>query len=161
MQMTNYMELLTDPLRLLLFMAIPVVLAETIAITELHVLFTRDLRGAVRRVNRWAGIAAGAYFAGVFVYLMQTAVVPLTESGQWRGPIDMVAVGFYLLGVVPLGGIALLDAGLLGRRAGERQKLKLHAVLVGVFLVTAHVAMIAGMLNPELAGWTAPAAHAH
>ena len=39
MSMTHYMELLTSPLNLLLFMAIPVVLAETLAITEFYILY--------------------------------------------------------------------------------------------------------------------------
>ncbi len=33
---------------------------------------------------------------------------------------------------------------------GDVSKLKLHAIFVGLFLVVAHVAMIFGMLNPEI-----------
>ena len=32
--------------------------------------------------------------------------------------------------------------------------MRLHAIFVGVFLVAAHVAMIFGMLDPTLFGWT-------
>lgn len=163
MSMTHYMELLTSPLNLVLFMAIPIILAETIAITELHVLFTGQMTGPVRNINRIAGIIAGVYFAGVFVYLLFTAVIPLTTSGQWRGPIDVIAVLSYLAGIVPLGGIALLELGLIGRGRDERDKLKLHAIFVAIFLVVAHVAMIAGMLDPKVFGWsdagTMPAAN--
>lgn len=160
MTMTHYMELLAEnqPWNLLLFMAVPVILAETLAITELAVLFTRETTGPVRVVNRWAAILAGGYFAVVFLYLMQTAVLPLTATGGWRGPIDMVAVGFYLFGIVPLGGVALLELGVIGRGHADRERLKLHATFVGLFLLTAHVAMIAGMLDPSLAGGSAPAA---
>jgi hypothetical protein len=36
--------------------------------------------------------------------------------------------------------------------------MRLHATFVGIFLVVAHVAMIFGMLDPTLMGWTpAPA----
>ena len=73
-------------------------------------------------------------------------------AGGWRGPIDVIAVGFYLFGIVPLGGVALLELGLIGRGLDGRGRLKLHAVFVGLFLVTAHVAMIAGMLDPTLIG---------
>lgn len=158
MNMTHYMELLAanQPWNLLAFMAVPVILAETVAISELYLLFTRDYTGAVRRVNRAAGIAVGLYFLGVFAYLMTTAVVPLTGTGGWRGPVDMVAVGFYLAGVVPLGGIALLDLGLIGRGRDEHGKMAVHAGLVGLFLVVAHVAMVFGMLDPTIMGW-APA----
>lgn len=152
MSMTHYMELLAQnqPWNLILFMAIPVVLAETVAITELYILFTRRFDGMVRMLNRAAGIAGGLYFLGVFVYLMLTAVIPLTRDGGWRGPADVIAVGFYLSGVVPLLGMALLDLGLLGRSRSEEGRLRLHAVLVAIFLVVAHVAMVFGMLDPSL-----------
>lgn len=154
MNMTHYMELLAtnQPWNLLLFMAAPVILAETLAITELAVLLTRNTTGAVRAVNRWAAILAGASFLAIFVYLMLNAVTPITASGSWRGPIDVIAVGFYLFGVVPLGGVALLELGLIGRGLAEQSRLAMHAAFVGLFLVTAHVAMIAGMLDPTLAG---------
>lgn len=43
MDMTHYMELLASnqPWNLLIYMAIPVILAETIAITEPYILYTR------------------------------------------------------------------------------------------------------------------------
>ncbi|QCN94706.1 permease [Azospirillum argentinense] len=152
MTMTHYMELLAvnQPWNLLIFMAVPVILAETVAISELYLLYTRDYDGPVRRLNRWAGITVGVYFTGVFVHLMQNAVVPLTISGGWRGPADVLAVGFYLAGIVPLGGIALLDLGLIGRGRGEQGRMAIHAALVGLFLIVAHIAMIFGMLDPTL-----------
>ena len=152
MSMTHYMELLAvnQPWNLILFMAIPIVLAETVAITELFILFSRQFHGAVRNINRTASIAGGLYFVGVFGYLMLTAVIPLTASGQWRGPADVIAVGAYLLGIVPLLSLALLDLGLLGRGLSDEQKLKQHAMWVAVFLVVAHIAMIFGMLDPSL-----------
>lgn len=160
MSMTHYMELLaqSQPWNLILFMAIPVVLAETVAITELYILFTRRFEGTVRTLNRSASIAGGLYFLGVFIYLMLTAVIPLTRGGGWRGPADVIAVGFYLSGIVPLLGLALLDLGVLGRSRNEEGKLRLHATLVAIFLVVAHVAMIFGMLDPALLMSNAPAA---
>ncbi len=150
--MTHYMELLAtnQPWNLILFMAIPVILAEFIAVSELYILFTRDFNGLIRRLNRWAGIAVGVYFTGVFLYLLVNAVLPITQTGAWRGIADVIAVGFYLLGIVPLGAIALLELGLLGRGQDDLGKLKIHAGLVGLFLVVAHIAMIFGMLNPAL-----------
>lgn len=153
------MELLAtnQPWNLLIFMAVPVILAETIAVTELYILFTNNLRSWVRQLNRVAGILVGFYFTGIFLYLMNTAVIPLTRGGLWRGPADVIAVGFYLAGIVPLLGIALLELGILGKQRDERGKLQLHATFVAVFLVVAHIAMIAGMLNPEVLGWHNPA----
>lgn len=155
MIMTHYMELLAvnQPWNLILFMAIPVVLAETVAVTELYLLYTRNYASPIRTINRLAGLLVGLYFVGIFVYLLQGAVLPLSQSGGWRGWIDMVAVGFYLLGVVPLGAIALLELGILGRGRDEHAKMLTHALMVGVFLVVAHIAMIFGMLDPSLGGY--------
>ena len=161
MSMTHYMELLAtnQPWNLLLFMAVPVILAETLAVSELAVLLNRGQSGTVRTVNRWSGILAGAAFAVIFVYLMLNAVIPITAAGEWRGPLDVVAVGFYLFGIVPLGGVALLELGVIGRGLQGKQRLGFHAALVGLFLITAHIAMIAGMLDPALLMGGASAAH--
>ncbi len=150
--MTHYMELLAtnQPWNLILFMAIPVILAETIAVTELAILFTRNLTGGLRKLNKVASIIVGLYFTGVFIYLFINAVIPLTMNGEWRGFADVVAVGFYLSGIVPLLGMALLDMGIIGRKRTELAKLKLHATFVGIFLVVAHIAMIFGMIDPSL-----------
>lgn len=150
--MTHYMGLLADnqPWNLIIFMAIPVICAETIAITELGILFTRNLEGTLRKVNKAVSIFAGIYFTGVFIYLMKTAYIPLTVHGQWKGWVDVVAVTFYLLGIVPLLGMALLDLGLIYRGKTAEEKLKVHSFFVGMFLIVAHVAMIFGMVDPSL-----------
>ena len=147
------MELLAtnQPWNLIIFMAIPVILAEYIAVSELYILFTRNKKSIITLLNKIASIVVGVYFSGVFVYLMKNAVIPITTNGEWRGPADVIAVGFYLAGVIPLVGMALLEAGAFPKVTGDNM-LKLHAVFVGVFLVVAHIAMIFGMLNPELLG---------
>jgi hypothetical protein len=154
--MTHYMGLLVanQPWNLIMFMAIPVILAETLAVTELAILFTKNLTGAVRTVNRIAGIIVGFYFLGVFIYLWLNAVIPISAGGQWRGVADFIAVGFYLLGVVPLLGISLLEVHAIARKRDALGKLKLHATFVGMFLIVAHIAMIFGMMNPAVLGYT-------
>ncbi|WP_421741363.1 DUF6803 family protein [Cellulomonas sp.] len=152
---THYMGLLAanQPWNLLLFMAVPVILAETIAVSELAILFRRPVSPVVAGVNRYAGLVAGFYFLGVLVYLMKHAVIPLTTTGGWRGWADVVAVGFYLLGIVPLFGMTLLETRVVGAGWDDHRRLKVHATLVGLFLVVAHIAMIAGMLDPAVVGW--------
>lgn len=152
MNMTHYMELLASnqPWNLIIFMALPVIMAETVAITELYILYKRELDGGVRKVNQIVGTAAGLYFLGIFIYLLANAAIPLTLSGQWRTWVDVVAVGAYLSGVIPLFGITLLELGFIGRNKTAEEKLKLHAVFVAVFLVVAHVAMIFGMVDPSI-----------
>lgn len=164
MNMTNYMELLANnqPWNLILFMGIPVALAETLVVTEFYVLYTRNLTGIVRRINRWVGILLGFYFLLIFLYLLVNAVMPLTTGGGWRGWIDVVAVGSYLFGVIPLFGIALLEIGVIAKNDTPERKLMIHAMLVAAFLVLGHVAMVFGMLDPALGGFTgAPGMPAH
>ena len=155
MNMTHYMQLLADnqPWNLLIFMAIPIILAETLAITELYILFTRQFDGPIYHLNRFAGTTVGIYFIGIIVYLMMTAVIPITKSGEWRTVIDVIAVGSYLIGGLPLIWIALQEFGFVNRSLDQMGKLKIHAICVALFLVFGHMAMIAGMLDPSLLGY--------
>ena len=168
MNMTHYMELLADnqPWNLLIFMAVPVVLAETLAITELYILFTRRYAGFVWNLNRFAGAAVGLYFIGIIVYLMMNAVIPITKTGSWRTMIDVVAVGSYLISGLPLIWIALQEFGMVNKQLNAENKLKIHAICVALFLIFGHIAMISGMLDPSLLGYQSnspamPAGHMH
>jgi hypothetical protein len=155
MNMTHYMQLLADnqPWNLLIFMAIPVVLAETLAITELYILFTRKFDGFVYHLNRFAGTTVGLYFIGIIGYLITTAVLPITKAGEWRTVIDVVAVSTYLIGGLPLIWIALQEFGFVNKELDQMGKLKIHAICVALFLVFGHIAMISGMLDPSLLGY--------
>ena len=163
MNMTHYMELLADnqPWNLLIFMAVPVILAETIAISELYLLYTRNYNSPIHTLNKAASITVGIYFTGIFVYLVATAVIPLTRSGGWRGPADVIAVLSYLAGVIPLVALALIDLRIFGRDRDDHQRMALHAVFVGIFLVVAHVAMVFGMLDPTVLGGAGGGAGGH
>lgn len=159
MLMTHYMELLASnqPWNLLIFMALPVVLAETVAITELYILYTRKFDTWVRQVNRIASILVGITFVGIIAYLMFTAVIPITSAGAWRTWIDIVAVSTYLIGGMPMVLLALQELGLIHRAESEERRLARHATYVAVFLVFAHIAMVAGMMDPGILGYVAPA----
>src|SRR4051794_11048574 len=129
MNMTHYMELLSvnQPWNLLIFMGGPIVLAETIAVTELYILYTQDYKGRVRALNRLCSVVVGLYFSVVFVYLVINAVVPITANSGWRGPADVIAVGFYLLGIVPLMGLTLTDLYVIGKRLTDHRRMAVHA----------------------------------
>ncbi len=161
MSMTHYMELLAinQPWNLIIFMAIPIVLAETLAITELYLLFTRKFDGSVFYLNRFAGIAVGIYFIGIIIYLVKTAVIPITVAGEWRTVIDVIAVATYLIAGLPLIWIALQELNVVNRGLDKMAKLKIHAICVALFLVFGHIAMIAGMLDPAILGYDSPTMH--
>lgn len=148
MDMTHYMELLAtnQPWNLIIFMAIPVILAETLTATEFFVTFNRLYEGPLRQFNKYVGILLGLYFLGIFLYLVM-AVVPAI---QWRGLADIIAVGSYLSGVIFLSGIALLELDVIGKNYDRDSKMKLHFILLIGFLIVAHIAMIFGMLSPSI-----------
>lgn len=151
MNMTHYMELLAvnQPWNLIIYMVIPVALAEALVATEFFVVFNRLKSGAMRTWNKWLGIVLGFYFLGIFLNL-GLMVVPTIE---WRGIADILAVGAYLSGVIPLFAIALLEIGVIGKGKSDNEKMKLHFILLTVFLIVAHVAMVFGMIDPAIMGW--------
>lgn len=126
-------------------------MAETLAITELAILFRlAAVPGWVRTTSRVDGLLAGPVMLAIFLHLLRDAVVRLTFAGGRRGPADVIAVGYYLSGVIPLVGITLVESGVIGTdKAGA---LKWHATFIAMFLVVAHVAMIFGMLDPWRVG---------
>lgn len=154
MNMTHYMSLLAEnqPWNLIIFMAIPVIMAETLTITEFFIIFNKTEKGGIRTLNKIVGIFDGFYFTGIFIYLLFNAVIPLTQTGGWHTWVDVVAVGFYLSGVLFLLPISLMELGIIFRNKTSEEKMKIHFILVGGFLVVAHIAMIFGMIDPQIIG---------
>ena len=152
MNMTHYMSLLTDnqPWNLIIFMAIPVIMAETLTITEFFILFNNIKQGGIKTLNKIAGIFDGFYFTGIFIYLFLNVVIPLTSNNGWHTWVDVVAVGFYLIGVVFLLPIALMELGIIFKNKSSNERMKTHFILISGFLVVTHVAMIFGMVNPQI-----------
>ncbi len=152
MVMTHYMELLAvnQPWNLIMYMVIPVFLAEALVATEFFTVFLRGSNAGGWRIwNKWIGIVLGFYFLGIFLKLT-TTVVPTIE---WRGIADILAVGAYLSGVIPLFSITLLELGVIGKSKSTEEKMKLHFILLTLFLVVAHIAMVFGMVDPTIMGW--------
>jgi len=46
-----------------------------------------------------------------------------------------------------------LELGVIGKSKSDDEKMKLHFILLTVFLVVAHVAMVFGMVDPTIMGW--------
>ncbi|MCB2339284.1 DUF6803 family protein [Clostridium estertheticum] len=152
MNMTHYMALLTNnqPWNLIIFMALPVIMAEALTISEFFIIFNKIKQGGIRTFNKVVGIFDGFYFTGIFIYLFITAVIPISTSGGWHTWVDVVAVGFYLSGVIFLLPIALMELGIIFKKKTLDEKMKIHFILISGFLVVAHIAMIFGMVNPEI-----------
>ena len=149
MSMTNYMELLmtNQPTNLILFMVIPVGLAEFLVATEFYSLYYRNEKNIFwKKINKILGVIAGIYFSIIFLYIV-TQILPQI---QWRGWVDVVAVISYLCGIFPLLSITLLELGILGKNFSENKKIRVHFLLLIGFLIVSHVAMIFGMVDPQI-----------
>ncbi len=159
---THYMDLLMQdsPWNLILFMAIPVVLAESIAISELFLLWSQKKIPALDNFRKTCGVLAGIAFLIIIIYFIFNVVTPLTQADEWRTWIDVVAIVSYLLAGIPMILIALLNLRWIAPSAPERARSLYHIVCLSVFLVFSHIAMIFGMVDPTIAGYEAQG-HGH
>lgn len=152
MSMTHYMELLmqNSPYNLIFFMAVPVILAETAAITELLLLTAGKQSQALIKLNKFACIASGLVFIVIDIYLFVSVVIPLTRESLWRGIIDITAVFSFLIGGLMMIGLAVVSYRGFFKEMAENTRKKLTVLFLSVFLVISHLAMIAGMADPLL-----------
>lgn len=140
---THYMALLmaNQPWNLLLFMALP------FAVIYLGLL-PAALGLFPNRLGRAAVAFLAVYLTVASAYLVRWAVVPLTDASGWRGPVDLIAVGGYVLTAVP---ILVLAALTFSGGSAKAQTWWAWAALV-----VAHVAMTFGMMAPFVLGWADP-----
>lgn len=146
MNMTHYMELLAQnqPWNLIIFMAVPVVCAETAAVAELLALAQNLPESSpLCALRRAASFAGAVWMAGILAYLAPNVLWPLASLGAWRGASDAVAVSGYALSLIPFILLALPAV----QKDNPKAKLR-RAGLLCAFLVLAHVAMIFGMAEP-------------
>lgn len=155
MVMTHYMELLSlhEPWFLILFMLVPMVLAETILASGAFSLLYKDSRSEKwDSLSHVCGLILGVFFIVATVYIV-TSYVPTI---QWRGPIDYISIWAYVLGVIPAVFILLQELGIIFKSSDSTAKIKKHIVLMILFVLFTHLAMVFGMADPQLAGYVPP-----
>ena len=155
MVMTHYMELLSlhEPWFLILFMLVPMVLAETILASGAFSLLYKDSRSEKwDSLSHVCGLILGVFFILATVYIV-TSYVPTI---QWRGPIDYISIWAYVLGVIPAVLILLQELGIIFKSSDSTAKIKKHIVLMSLFVLFTHLAMVFGMADPQLAGYVPP-----
>ena len=155
MVMTHYMELLSlhEPWFLILFMLVPMVLAETILASGAFSLLYKDSRSEKwDSLSHVCGLILGVFFIVATVYIV-TSYVPTI---QWRGPIDYISIWAYVLGVIPAVLILLQELGIIFNSSDSTAKIKKHIVLMILFVLFTHLAMVFGMADPQLAGYVPP-----
>lgn len=155
MVMTHYMELLSlhEPWFLILFMLVPMVLAETILASGAFSLLYKDSRSEKwDSLSHVCGLILGVFFIVATVYIV-TSYVPTI---QWRGPIDYISIWAYVLGVIPAVLILLQELGIIFKGLDATAKIKKHIILMILFVLFTHLAMVFGMADPQLAGYVPP-----
>lgn len=155
MVMTHYMELLSlhEPWFLILFMLVPMVLAEMILASGAFSLLYKDSRSEKwDSLSHVCGLILGVFFIVATVYIV-TSYVPTI---QWRGPIDYISIWAYVLGVIPAVLILLQELGIIFKSSDSTAKIKKHIVLMILFVLFTHLAMVFGMADPQLAGYVPP-----
>lgn len=155
MVMTHYMELLSlhEPWFLILFMLVPMVLAETILASGAFSLLYKDSRSEKwDSLSHVCGLILGVFFIVATVYIV-TSYVPTI---QWRGPIDYISIWAYVLGVIPAVLILLQELGIIFKSSDSTAKIKKHIVLMILFVLFTHLAMVFVMADPQLAGYVPP-----
>ncbi len=152
MLMTQYMSLLmaNSPYNLIFFMVVPMVIAETIAITEIVLLFSSKPLLKVHSLNSICTFISGIVMLVLVFLFIKELVLPANEQNLWKGWIDYASALLFMVAVVPLVLMSLLQVNLIFRKANKRTKMAVKIVLLSIYLVTSHAAMVFGMLDPGL-----------
>lgn len=152
MLMTQYMALLmaNSPYNLIFFMVVPMVIAETIAITEIVLLFSSKPLLKVHSLNSICTFISGIVMLVLGFLFIKELVLPANEQNLWKGWIDYASALLFMAAVIPLVLMSLLQVNLIFRKANKRTKMAVKIVLLSIYLVTSHAAMVFGMLDPAL-----------
>ena len=152
MLMTQYMSLLmaNSPYTLIFFMVVPMVIAETIAITEIVLLFSSKPLLKVHSLNSICTFISGIVMLVLGFLFIKGLVLPANEQNLWKGWIDYASALLFMAAVIPLVLMSLLQVNLIFRKANKRTKMAVKIVLLSIYLVTSHAAMVFGMLDPAL-----------
>ena len=152
MLMTQYMSLLmaNSPYNLIFFMVVPMVIAETIAITEIILLFSSKPLLKVHSLNSICTFISGIVMLVLGFLFIKELVLPANEQNLWKGWIDYASALLFMAAVIPLVLMSLLQVNLIFRKANKRTKMAVKIVLLSIYLVTSHAAMVFGMLDPAL-----------
>lgn len=139
-----------SPYNLIFFMVVPMVIAETIAITEIVLLFSSKPLLKVHSLNSICTFISGIVMLVLGFLFIKELVLSANEQNLWKGWIDYASALLFMAAVIPLVLMSLLQVNLIFRKANKRTKMAVKIVLLSIYLVTSHAAMVFGMLDPAL-----------
>ena len=150
MGMTHYMELMMSSWYLLvLFMALPMFLAECYVVSEILLLLKPRETGPLKTFNKLSAYASAVVIAALAIY----AATYFAGIKQWRTWVDVTAAVAYVAAGLPFIYVGLLEAGVIGRAKTALQKGHAAVAAVVAYLILSHAAMVFGMFDPMHFGW--------
>lgn len=150
MGMTHYMELMMGSWYLLvLFMALPMFLAECYVVSEILLLLSPQTSVGLKTFNRWSAYASAFVIAALALYA-GNYFLGVTE---WRTWVDVTAAVSYVAAGLPFIYVGLLEAGVVGHALTAVKKGRRAVAAVVLYLILAHAAMVFGMFDPVQFGW--------
>lgn len=150
MGMTHYMELMMGSWHLLvLFMALPMFLAECYVVSEILLLLKPREAGALKTFNKLSAYASALIIAALSLY----AATYFAGVKAWRTWVDVTAAVAYVAAGLPFIYVGLLEAGFIGRAKSALQKGHAAVAAVVAYLILSHAAMVFGMFDPMQFGW--------
>ena len=150
MGMTHYMELMMGSWYLLvLFMALPMFLAECYVVSEILLLLSSQTSVGLKTFNRWSAYASAVVIAALALYAGHY-FLGVTE---WRTWVDVTASVSYIAAGLPFIYVGLLEAGVVGHALTAVKKGRRAVAAVVLYLILAHAAMVFGMFDPVQFGW--------
>lgn len=134
---------------LVLFMAVPMFLAECYVVSEILLLLKPREGGALVAFNKLSAFASAAGIALLSAY----AAVYFSQVTEWRTWIDVTAAAAYVAAGIPFIYVGLLEAGLIARNKASVWKGRSAVAAVVAYLIFSHAAMVFGMFDPIQFGW--------
>lgn len=155
MVMSNYMDLLGmyAPWFLILFMVVPMTLAELVLCSEIFSLLNKE-----KAENSWPGLRKGASIclSIIFIFLFIYLVVAYIPTVAWKGPLDRLSIYSFLAAIIPAVYLLFIEIGIVGKAWNEHTKVVRHVLTVFLFVALTHLAMVFGMIDPQLGGYIPP-----
>ena len=155
MVMSNYMDLLGmyAPWFLILFMVVPMTLAELVLCSEIFSLLNKEKAG-----NSWPGLRKGASIclSIIFIFLFIYLVIAYIPTVAWKGPLDCLSIYSFLAAIIPAVYLLFIEIGIVGKAWNEHTKVVRHVLTVFLFVALTHLAMVFGMIDPQLGGYVPP-----
>ncbi len=155
MVMSNYMDLLGmyAPWFLILFMVVPMTLAELVLCSEIFSLLNKEKAG-----NSWPGLRKGASIclSIIFIFLFIYLLVAYIPTVAWKGPLDRLSIYSFLAAIIPAVYLLFIEIGIVGKTWSEHTKVVRHVLTVFLFVALTHLAMVFGMIDPQLGGYVPP-----